>query len=500
MPQGKIKKGFFFYFGLFVLLLIAIFLIILVILMFNPGKTILWFQYFTAGDSYVITETTDTSQGIDLSSSSNITNIEVECSYADVRIQKSNEVRQDAIIIENNAKGFALASDAREFSYSVTLSGNTLNIEVIEPTGFIYISDDITITINIFFNEDYGTSSGDFSNFGFNISTTSGNVDIGASTNNNQTISPRAITAETTSGSIIFRSCTQIDTIQSLSLTTDNGGIQTIGNNVTYNGEEASGFVLNSGTINLRTTRGTIDLDVVKINEGGTLEILNDRGNVVIDNIEVDNINVNCYEGNYLLGDIICNEFSFTPSEDRIASPNIQIESLTGTFIISSRSTDYIANPDITIQKLTGSANIQNISGSININELDGYAYAIVQNGSINISYASQSSYTNDNNITATGNASVTVNFLGEFINSLRVITENGNINFNVKNNTAFVANSFVNDGTNYGETGEVPAFLDDSKISTNIGTEDKNPLIIGDGSRGTINIYTNGNVSFNLV
>ena len=151
--------------------------------------------------------------------------------------EKLKSLPPNAIIIENNAKGFALASDAREFSYSVTLSGNTLNIEVIEPTGFIYISDDITITINIFFNEDYGTSSGDFSNFGFNISTTSGNVDIGASTNNNQTISPRAITAETTSGSIIFRSCTQIDTIQSLSLTTDNGGIQTIGNNVTYNGQ-----------------------------------------------------------------------------------------------------------------------------------------------------------------------------------------------------------------------------------------------------------------------
>ena len=94
MPQGKIKKGFFFYFGLFVLLLIAIFLIILVILMFNPGKTILWFKYFTSSpEPYVITQTTEEDESlrkdIDLSSGSSIETIEIEATYADVLIQKN---------------------------------------------------------------------------------------------------------------------------------------------------------------------------------------------------------------------------------------------------------------------------------------------------------------------------------------------------------------------------------------------------------------------------
>ena len=42
MGQGQIKKGFFFYFGLFVLALVAVFMVCLVIMMFNPGKTVLW--------------------------------------------------------------------------------------------------------------------------------------------------------------------------------------------------------------------------------------------------------------------------------------------------------------------------------------------------------------------------------------------------------------------------------------------------------------------------
>ena len=506
MPQGKIKKGFFFYFGLFVLLVVAIFLIILVILMFNPGKTILWFKYFTAGNTYEVTTTTDEGeQPIDLSSTSNITNIEVECSYADVRIQKSNEVRKDCIVIENNAKGFATSSQATDFSYNVIIKeGNTLSITVVEPVGFIYLSNDITITINIFFNEDHGTASGDFSNIGFNVITTSGNIDIGGNTYLNQTITPRSITARTTSGNIMLRSSANILNTQSINFTTDNGGMITTGNNVIYNNQQASGIVLNNGSINLRTSNGTIDFDVIKINNSGTLNVENYRGNVVLDNVEVDNFTINSYEGNYLIGKVVCDEFSFTPSEDRVHSPNIQIEELTGNLVISSSTNN--ANPDLTIGKLTGNADILNVNGSININSISGgRVYAQIQNGQLNLTYASQTSKHNEEDyLRANGNASITVNFEGAFKNDLRMITGSGNININFTNNAGFTANSFVNDGENYGrpETGIVPELLSNDKISTNIGNIEKNPLLVKDNSGNSdsvINIYTNSNVTFTL-
>lgn len=91
MAQGGIRKGFFFYFGLFVLLLIAIFLIILVVLLFNPGKTILWMQYFTGDGTHQITKTTDTETDIDFN---NLTRIEIDCSMADVTIQRHENIKK----------------------------------------------------------------------------------------------------------------------------------------------------------------------------------------------------------------------------------------------------------------------------------------------------------------------------------------------------------------------------------------------------------------------
>lgn len=503
MPQGKIKKGFFFYFGLFVLLLIAIFLIILVILMFNPGKTILWFKYFTSSpEPYVITQTTEEDESlrknIDLSSGSSIETIEIEATYADVLIQKNTGYAEDCIIIENNAKGFATSEQPTEFSYEVLLEGTTLSISVVEPEGFIYLSKNITITINIAYLVDYDESDGNFSNFAFNISTTDGTIDVGGKTYVGQTIAPKALTATTTSGDVILRTSANILRMQGLSFTTQSGEMLTSGNNVTYNGAPASGIVLNEGTINLRTTNGTIDFDVVKINNGGTLNISNDRGNIVIDNLEVDRINVNCYEGNYLIENVICDEFTFTPSEDRIASPNIQIQEMTGDFVISSSNN---ANPDIIINKLNGSANIQDISGSTSINELDGYVYAIVRNGSLNVTFADQTTSTNNNYLRANGGASISVKFLGAYINNLKVITDNGKINFNLTGEASFTANHFVNDGVNYGDTGTTPESLAPNRISTNIGEVTGSQLIVrGNSSESaTINVYTNSNVAYTV-
>lgn len=506
MPQGKIRKGFFFYFGLFVLFIIAVFLIILVILMFNPGKTILWFQYFTPSENeFVITETTD-GRAIDLSSSSSIKTIKVESSYANVNIQKGNDVRKDAVIIKNEAKGFALASDATPFSYEVILNetGDILTVKVTEPTGFLYLSDNISITFNIFYNEDYNKSSGNFENLDFEITTTSGNVDIGAGTYINQTISPKSITAKTTSGDIIFRESAKTLNMQTLSLQTVDGDILAPGNNETYNSQKVSGIVKNNGSIFLKTTNGTIDLSYVVINENGTLNIENEKGNIVIDNIFTKYTGINCYEGNYIFKNIQSEDFTFTPASDRIASPNIQIDKIEGRFSISSNADKNTANLDVVIKKLVGEAYISEVNGSISINELDGFAYSEMMNGNINVTYINQEKATEKGNtFIAENGATINITFLGKFSSRLDARSQSGNIVFNYKSDTNFVASSFINDGINYGDP-DNPELLPDDKISVNVGSSGtKNPFYSQIGSeegQGTLNIYTNAKVSFNLV
>ena len=128
MAQGQIRKGFFFYFGLFVLALIAVFLICLVIMMFNPGSTVLWMQYFTSNSTVAITETTDgTAMPIKLET---ISSIDIECSYANVVVQRNNTYDDDAIYVVNKAKGFTskmvVSTGLREYSTDEASSPRTL--------------------------------------------------------------------------------------------------------------------------------------------------------------------------------------------------------------------------------------------------------------------------------------------------------------------------------------------------------------------------------------
>ena len=461
MAQGGIRKGFFFYFGLFVLLLIAIFLIILVVLLFNPGKTILWMQYFTGDGTHQITKTTDTETDIDFN---NLTRIEIDCSMADVTIQRHENIKKDCIQIVNNAKGFATSAQARDFSYSVTQQGSVLTISVVEPVGFLYMSSEVSITVNIAWIEQNQvvTTSGDYSNIDFEISTTNGDVIIGSTSPGSHTVAPKSITAETTSGNIYVNSNSQIANTNNISFTTDNGLISANSNNVSINSTDKNGkgLVINSGNIKLRTNKGEINYDLIQTGNG-TLTIENDRGSIVIGTISAQNTSINCYEGNYKIGTIKGN-ISFTASEDKIASPNVRISEIVGDFSMSSKND---ASPDVIIDKLTGYANVNGISGYVETDTLT-------------------SQY-----------ADITVGMKGELNHNINITTTEGKVTFNVTNKATFISTAYQKD--NESEK------LGDDKIAVNIGYEGtKNPLNIQSSTsnaKSTIVIKTNGNVEYNL-
>ena len=506
MAQEGIKKGFFFYFGLFVLFLIAVFLIICVIMIFNPGKTILWMQYFTSSSAKNVTETTDTGEAINFDT---ISRIEVDCSYADVQVKIDGDIGESCVRIENNAKGFATAEQARPFSYSVVNENGTLKIAVTEPVGFIYFSNDISITINIdsnYFNGEFFPKYS-FDNMAFNIKTTDGNITFGSVGFESQPFAPASITAKTTGGSIYLSENMKFNNLSQISLETDNGDIRTQGNNL---GEDLSGIEVTDADVNLTTKTGDISLDLVKINTSGTLKIANDNGNVTISKLDVPNRNItssnqgdkesygiqmDSYEGNYYI-DTIIGDLSFSPSEDILGSPNIRIGTITGDILVSS-SID--ANPDVTIETMNGNIYSFGTNGNYIINNMNGSANIDIESGSVDIKFVEQTNKGTD--IITSTNGAITIGFKGPIKHTMTVTSDSANINFNFLNNVDFVANAYVNDGAN-DQSNEM---VNDDKITVNIGNYhgDKNPVLVDNSETShtaDIIVYTNANIAYTVV
>ena len=506
MAQEGIKKGFFFYFGLFVLFLIAVFLIICVIMIFNPGKTILWMQYFTSSSAKNVTETTDTGEAINFDT---ISRIEVDCSYADVQVKIDGDIGESCVRIENNAKGFATAEQARPFSYSVVNENGTLKIAVTEPVGFIYFSNDISITINIdsnYFNGEFFPKYS-FDNMAFNIKTTDGNITFGSVGFESQPFAPASITAKTTGGSIYLSENMKFNNLSQISLETDNGDIRTQGNNL---GEDLSGIEVTDADVNLTTKTGDISLDLVKINTSGTLKIANDNGNVTISKLDVPNKNItetnqgdkesygiqmDSYEGNYYI-DTIIGDLSFSPSEDILGSPNIRIGTITGDMLVSS-SID--ANPDVTIETMNGNIYSFGTNGNYIINNMKGNAVIDIESGSVDIKFVEQTNKGTD--VITSTNGAITIGFKGPINHTMTVTSDSDNINFNFLNNVNFVANAYVNDGTN-DQSNEM---VNDDKITVNIGNYhgDKNPVLVDNSETSQtadIIVYTNANIAYTVV
>ncbi len=496
MAQGGIRKGFFFYFGLLVLLVIAVFLIILVVLFFNPGKTIIGLQYFTGGETVQLKTTTDeTETPINFwSSNGNVDNIVVDCSYADVYVQVSEDIHENCVQITNEASGFATAGQARPYEYSVLLDGSTLRISVQEPVGFLYLSNNISITINIEARYFDGSVAfdGNFQDITFDIQTTSGNVYLGTSNSRAYEIEPGNLTVETTSGDIFLSRNLSFDNISALTLETGSGEITTDGYNVALDGGSnlnGRGIIMNSGTVNLTTDTGLMDFDLIRIGNG-TLNLTNENGNMTIGEMDVNRINLNSVEGNYYFDTVTTTELSYTPSEDRLLSPNIRIGTLNGNLVMSS---SHSSTPNVTVEHLNGRLSLTDIDGSYNIGEMSGVIEVVSERANLTIGISDSTSRLTDSIVTTSGD--ITLNFLGSTARNMTITTDSGKITMNVVDETGFTSTVYDN------ETREVLP-NDTDRITVNIGTHeaDRNPLNINSSSgstKGTFIIYTNDEVEY---
>lgn len=490
MGQGQIRKGFFFYFGLFVLLLVAIFCICLVIMMFNPGKTVLWMQYFTANDQFVVSETTDESKTeINMNFiQNNIDTIKINCnSYAEVIVQRNHEdaYSKEGIYIINKAKGLQGANGAVHFDYSVTVTGKEMQITITEPNGFLYFSKEIKVVLT-----SYTEWENNFGHINLIVNTVDGDVSVGNTGLLPEDVELAGLTATTQKGDIILGDSFAVEKLNKLSLTTGSGRI--ISHNIsTHSGKEYTGINVGCAA-SLATTNGRIDLGLVNVG-ANDLKVTCETGSVDVEFIKAANTNIACERGTFTFGTIDGN-VSYAAGEDTMITPYVKADYITGNFLLQGYDK---AEPEIYINRIDGMLQIYADKGKIDVNQ----AYGAVE-------IKSDDNLTADvivaeNNVSRidiqTDSGEINVGFLGQFKNA-NLRNDEGKTIVKVVSGTKFKAVSYKNAS---GVQDSAQELLSVDKISVSIELLDdgyeRNSFVV-DGTDGTLIVYTNNNIEYKLV
>lgn len=491
MGQGHIRKGFFFYFGLLVLLLIAVFCICLVIMIFNPGKTVLWMQYFTANEHYVVSKTDDGLHQINMTFLQNeVDTIEINCaSYAEVLIQRNDDpdMHAEGIHIVNKAKGFQGASGAVHFDSKVSYNNRVLTIDITEPNGFLNFSKEIKVVLVA--NSD---TTNNFSNISLIANTVDGDFVVGNAETYPKDVKLKSLAVKASGkGDIIIGEHFDTESLNKMSLNTVDGKILSL-NSVAHNSSTFKGIKTNCD-VELSTFSGVIDLPVVNVGNN-ELKILNEKGNVGTKYIKAADTKVVCKHGNFILGDVDGNLNFSGANADTMITPNIKIDYVYGNFVIEGYDK---AEPDIAIGKVDGSVQVFADKGKLDINEAKGAIE--IQSGN-NFAVDIIVSENNSKNISiSTKYGNVRLAFLGAVSKNVVVKTISSKVNVEVTSVAEFTAFSKKNAE---GVSDDAQENLEDDKIGVSIELltgVTRNPLVV-DGGTGVIKVYTNSAVDYKLV
>ncbi len=401
MASGQIKKGFFFYFGMFTLLLVTVFLICLVVMIFNPGKTVLWMKYFTGNETYQITKTTEeVPQNIDWD---NVTDIIISApNYAKVTVQ-SNEQKNVAgskkadtgIYIRNAAKGFQGASGAVKFGFDVTLNGGKLKITLREPNGFLFFSKNIEVVVH----SSALKQQKSLQNKNFVILGGAGDVTIGKYVNaTSKNVILKSLYVSTTSGSVSLASNCDTYSAGALSGTIDSDAtgktdltplyVKTGSGNI---GASERAFSSNSDVglkviaeSTFKTDSGHIRLGKV---DAGSNEMFIEckTGTVVNSTMKANKISIKCTHGNYDIQKVE-GSLSFAEALETIISPNINIGEVTGSFVIGNLTNS--SSPDVKINKVGGEVSAHCSNGTLTIDEIGGKVDIVSEKMAVNVGLA----------------------------------------------------------------------------------------------------------------
>lgn len=486
MAQEKIRKGFFFYFGLFVLGLIAVFMVCLVVMIFNPGKTILWMKYFTYNNTYEITKTSD-NQDINYGEVfANDYTISIECSYADVVVKcnKDPNLKREGIYIVNHAKGFSGAQNDVNFSYRVEKIGsNRLQIILSEPQGFLHFSKDIQVIVH-----SVATNPRTFEHLALEVEGTADcDVRIGVDSSGAEIVKPKDVDVKTGTGNIYLENKFDVSN-STLSLEATRGMIRA--------SRDAGGShkgILTNKDIKLVTSRGNINID--KISTTANLAIECVSGNVNVNVLDATETSVACKDGNYVFGEVN-GKLTFERSTSTIITPNIVVGIMNGEFDLAIDGTDILANPNISIKETRGFVNIVAEQGKIVIeNAKDGCEIKSDKGFSSYITCADD--FNKNLKITNSRGGDIRVTFKKAVGGNIATLQNNsGKTTIEFTSDASFTSTAKNMNNELLGE--------EDKKIILNApipGSAHKNPLTPNSGASGaTISIKTDGKIYYNLI
>ena len=469
--MAKGKKGVKNYLLILLLAIIATFLILVTVMLFQPFKNILGFQYFIYNDDVIVSHATGASEG-DYFDFSSVDNINIDCGYANVKVERSYKTSNYSFRFENQLSGFAKDDQNTDFRYEIFYAnGNkTLNVKVYEPEGFLYFNRNLTISILVPTEVENSLE-----NTEININNKSGNIYIGNNTKQvnfieedyRNYISIKTINAKTNSGNICVLSYLKSN-IENLFLNTGSGRIQ------------ASIDLNVSGSCEIFSSSGEIDFKSLKVGLIGKLDLGNSKFRAT--KLE-GSIQINIKQG-YFDVDIFQGILSSNEAITQMNSATLNIGEFSGDL-----SLPYANKSRINLGKILGTTSqiyIQATEGSVNIREMYGNVAKIVTtSGNVNINTKG-----NDVDIeTTSGNIDITYDS-NTIDNQIDILSSTGKINFKFKPDFAFNLEVFNSKG--------------EARTDKNVKVEGfdqitENPTVINGGGK-VVKLTTNSLINVGII
>lgn len=411
--KGSVNKGIFTYFMIFIGLLVGVILICFSIMMFNPGVSILGWEYINDKTIYKI-ETYNGADGsiiydVDGNETSpsknkayidfyNLNKLVIDANDCSINVVQSDF---DQIIVNNKVKGIIKSKEVINFSIQKLYDqeNKILTIKILDKNPKLVFSNTKSVDVHVSGNKGY-------SSLIFDFKTNKGNIDFGSKSlndANNRVLYYNSVISETGEGKInISKNCKFLN---SVSLKTKSGKISAYEDFAYANSNIDVVFETETGYIE------TQDISAKKINIIAKKESYVKLGNVNAD------IVLSLVNGDFRAKDINGN---LEDVDDVVRNTNIATGNISGNLTIPNAT-----KSNFSAGKITGDILLSTKSGDINIDEVLSKSEIKSDSGDIDILVGAN----NSGNITLTTNTgSINASF-ADVIGQNNITTTKGKIN-----------------------------------------------------------------------
>lgn len=468
MAKDGVKKGFFFYFGLFLLIILGVVSILFIVMMFMPKTSILGLQYFTNHSAIRVDATTDEAKTQINFDAPNFSSVVINSNFASVYVQKNNEFERNGIYFVNNSKGFVSSKKANNFEYKAIIEDGVLKISVTEEQAFLYFSKDVRIVFQIS-NETINP----LSNKHLSINTSSGNVYIGGTyvAGHSHSLLLGGVEIETSKGSINFSTLAP-NNYPYLYLKTRSGDI-----NIGLPSLRADEALF------IETTNG--DISATKIESPNTISIASNRGKISISDINA-NVNFKVVDAYIQIANVIGN-VDFAYSVGKFNAAVVKINRVDGDFNATDAKSTYFE-----LGSVQGKAVIETGSGNIVIKKTIFTNWQLkTESGKIQAEINTDA--TNVNISTQKGRLEVT---LPNNFSAITIENQSGITNLNIPNKGKYkITFKYYESGDDF----KLEDFKFDN-VNLNLDVEKTNPMLLeqGGSNQSTLTLKCNKQINFN--